>query len=67
VQAFRVPAGREGELRTGLAVAAEVGATHVAAWAYEGTASMSYVRCARPDVVWRIVGEEFTKLRSGGS
>ncbi len=66
VQAFRVPAGREEELRKGLAVAEEVGATHVAAWAYEGTASMSYVRCARPDVVWRIVGEEFRRLRGEG-
>ncbi len=64
VQAFSVPDGREEELRTGLRVAREVGATHVAAWSYEGTASMSQIRCARPDAVWRILGEEFRRLRS---
>jgi hypothetical protein len=65
VQAFLVPAGREEELRLGLRVAREVGATHVAAWSYEGTASMSRVRCARPEVVWRILGEAFAELREG--
>lgn len=64
VQAFSVPAGREEELRVGLRVAEELGASHVAAWSYEGTASMSQIRCARPDVVWRILGEEFRRLRS---
>jgi hypothetical protein len=65
VQAFSVPQGREEELRTGLRVAREVGASHVAAWSFEGTASMSRVRCARPDEVWRILGEEFRRLRDG--
>jgi hypothetical protein len=63
VQAFSVPEGREDELRTGLRVAQEVGASHAAAWSFEGTASMSQVRCARPDEVWRILGEEFWRLR----
>ena len=63
VQAFSVPEGREEELRAGLSVAQEVGATHVAAWSFEATATMSQIRCARPDVVWRIVGEEFRRLR----
>jgi hypothetical protein len=65
VQAFLVPEGREEELRTGLRVAAEVGATHVAAWSFRGTASMSQIRCARPEVVWRLLGEEFRRLRGG--
>ena len=63
VQAFSVPEGREEELRAGLRVAGEMGASHVAAWSYEGTASMSQIRCARPDVVWRVLGEEFARLR----
>jgi hypothetical protein len=62
VQAFSVPEGREEELRTGLRLAAGLGATHLAAWGYEGAAGMS-VRCARPDVVWRIVGEAFAEAR----
>ena len=63
VQAFAVPEGREEELALGLKVAAEVGATHLAAWSYEGTASMS-IRCARPDVAWRVLGEAFRELRA---
>ncbi len=63
VQAFSVPEGREEELRTGFRVAEEIGATHVAAWSYEATASMSQIRCARPDVVWSLLGEEFRRLR----
>lgn len=62
-QAFAVPAGREGELRTGLRVAADLGATHVAAWSYEGTASMSKIACPRADIVWNILSEEFRRLR----
>ena len=62
VQAFSVPEGREEELRLGLRVAAEAGATHVAAWSYEGTASMS-IRCARPEVAWHLLGEAFRDLR----
>ena len=57
-----MPEGREEELRLGLKVAAEVGATHLAAWSYEGTASMS-IRCARPEVAWRVLGEAFRDLR----
>ena len=63
VQAFSVPEGRQEELRTGLRVTGELGATHVAAWSFEGTAAMSKIRCPRPDVVWRIIGEEFRRLR----
>ncbi|HEU4759803.1 MAG TPA: hypothetical protein VFT91_07455 [Dehalococcoidia bacterium] len=63
VQAFSVPAGREEELRQGLRVAQEVDASHVAAWSYEATASMSQIRCANPDLVWRILGEEFRRLK----
>jgi hypothetical protein len=64
VQAFSVPEGREEELRAGLRTAAEVGASHLAAWSFEGTASMSQIRCARPEVVWAVLGEEFRRLRS---
>ena len=67
VQAFSVPEGREDELRTGLLVAEELGATHVAAWSFEATASMSKIRCARPEVVWSIIGEEFRRLRASGA
>ncbi len=63
LQAFRVPAGREEELRMGARVAEEVGATHLAAWSYRATESMS-IRCADSKKVWRIVGEEFRRIRA---
>jgi hypothetical protein len=66
VQAFRVPEGREEELRAGLRTAAALGADQVAAWSYDATNSMSQLRCARPDVVWRIIGEAFGELRADG-
>lgn len=66
VQAFSVPEGREEELALGLRVAAEEGATHLAAWSFRGTESMSSIRPGRPDVVWRVVGESFRALRGAG-
>lgn len=66
VQAFSVPEGREEELRTGLRVAQELGATHVAAWSYDATRSMSKIACPRADEVWRIIGEEFRRMRGQG-
>lgn len=63
VQAFSVPEGREEELALGLRVAVEEGATHVAAWSFRATESMSSIRCARPEVVWGVLGESFRALR----
>lgn len=63
VQAFSVPEGREAELAMGVRVAVEEGATHVAAWSYRGTESMSAIRCARPDVVWETLGRAFRQAR----
>jgi hypothetical protein len=62
VQAFSVPDGREEELRTGLRVAEELNATHIAAWSYDATRSMSKIACPRADDVWRIIGEEFRRM-----
>ena len=66
VQAFSVPEGREQELDLGLRVAVEEGATHVAAWSFRATESMSAIRCARPNVVWDVLGRTFRELRGAG-
>lgn len=44
-------------------MAAEEGATHLAAWSYRANESISGARCERPDVVWRVLGESFRELR----
>lgn len=66
LQAFAVPEGREDELKMGAGVAAGVGADSLAAWSYRGTASMSKIACARPAVVWRVLGEAFAEARAQG-
>jgi hypothetical protein len=63
LQAFRLPAGREEELRMGVRVAEDVGCTHLAAWSYRATESMSQIACANPGLVWSILGEEFRRVR----
>jgi hypothetical protein len=35
----------------------------VAAWSYDATRSMSKIACPRADDVWRIIGEEFHRMR----
>jgi hypothetical protein len=62
LQAFSVPDGRENELHTGIGIAEELGATHLAAWSYDANASMSQLRCARPEVVWSLLGEQFRRV-----
>ncbi len=63
LQAFRVPAGREEELRMGVHVAEEVGADHLAAWSFRATESMSGIAPADPGRVWEVIGEEFRRVR----
>ena len=64
LQAFRLPAGREEELRMGVRVAEDIGATHFAAWAFRATEPMSQLACGNSDRVWEIVGEEFRRVRA---
>jgi hypothetical protein len=67
LQAFRVPAGREQELRMGVRIAEDLGATHLAAWSFQGTRSMSQIACADPGAVWNTIGEEFRRLQANTS
>jgi hypothetical protein len=62
MQAFGVPAGREGELWTGIKIAAQLGISHVGAWSYGGGAALSYNRPERPATVWQVLGESFRSV-----
>jgi hypothetical protein len=66
VQAFSVPEGQEDDLALGLRTAVDEGATHVAAWSFRATETMS-IRCARPEVAWGVVSETFRELRERSS
>jgi hypothetical protein len=61
LQAFRVPTGREEELRMGVRVAEEVDATYLAAWSFRATESMSGIRCGDGQRVWEVLREEFKR------
>lgn len=63
LQAFRVPGGREDELRIGARVAGELGADYLAAWSFRATESMSQIACRDSERAWRVLGEEFRRLR----
>jgi hypothetical protein len=63
LQAFLVEAGREHELRQAAQVAWRAGVRNIAAWGFQGCAHMSALRCQRPEVVWRVLGETFRELR----
>ncbi|HEX5940024.1 MAG TPA: hypothetical protein VFZ12_06655, partial [Dehalococcoidia bacterium] len=63
LQAFAVPEGREEELLMGAQVASQLGADSLAAWSYRGTASMSKIASARPEIVWEVVGRAFADVR----
>jgi hypothetical protein len=62
LQAFRVPSGREGELRMGVRVAEEVGANYLAAWSFRATESMSRIACKDGERVWSTISEEFRRV-----
>jgi hypothetical protein len=62
LQAFRIPAGREDELRTGVRVAEEVGADYLAAWSFRATESMSAIACKDPVSTWAVLSEEFRRV-----
>jgi hypothetical protein len=61
LQAFRVPAGREDELRIGARIAEEMGADYLGAWAFRATEQMS-ITPANPQRVWQVICEEFQRL-----
>jgi len=62
-----VPEGREEELRTGLRTAAALGADQVRGVSYDGSSQHLAASLARPDVVWRVIGEAFGELRATGN
>ncbi len=65
LQAYKIPAGREEELKEAIAVAYSEGVRNFAARSYYGTAYMSYIRSDNPQKVWDILGEVYGELQRG--
>lgn len=65
IQAYKIPDGREEEIKEAVAVAYAEGVRNFAAWSYYGTAYMSYIRSDNPQKVWDILGEVYGELQRG--
>jgi hypothetical protein len=61
-----VPEGRESEVGVAVQVMLECGIENIAAWGYRGC-DMIDIRCARPEMVWKILGEAFIKARGSST
>ncbi len=65
IQGYRIPAGREEEIKEAIAVAYSEGIRNFATWSYYGTSYMSYIRSDNPEKVWDILGEVYGELLNG--
>ena len=63
IQAFGVPAGREGEIALAVDAAVDAGARNIAAWSYDGCAAMSTCACEDPAAAWSVVRQSFQRVR----
>ena len=65
IQAYKIPAGREEELKEAIAVSHAEGVRNFAAWSYYGNAYMSYNRSENPQKVWDVLGDVYGELQRG--
>ena len=64
IQAMRLPKGAESEIRAACRAAVAAGATHLAAWSYDGGALLDPVLSEVPSRVWEEVAAAFAEVRS---
>ena len=65
IQAMRLPKGTEGEITTACRAAVSAGATHLAAWSFDGGALLDPVLSEDPARVWAEIEKAFTESRAG--
>jgi hypothetical protein len=63
IQAMRLPAGAESEVERACEAAAKEGATHLAAWSFDGGELLDPVLSERPGEVWKSVESVYKRLR----
>lgn len=63
IQAMRLPAGTEHEIRPAIEAAARAGITHIAAWSFDGGELLDTVLAERPAEVWSVVEATYKALR----
>ncbi|MBW1809138.1 MAG: hypothetical protein JRJ19_16020 [Deltaproteobacteria bacterium] len=62
VLAFILPEDREEEVTQAIDVMVETGIRNIAAWGYLGCHLID-IKCARPELVWEILGKSFNKIK----
>ncbi len=65
IQNFKIPAGREDEIRQAVDVAYAAGVRNFAAWSFYGTGYMSYIKPDDPQKVWDTLGEVYGQIIRG--
>ena len=63
IQGFRIPAGREDEIRRSTIVAGESGVDVIAIWGIDACEPMSFLSCERPQVAWAAFLKAIAELR----
>lgn len=64
IQAMRLPAGAEHEIKPAIEAAVAAGITHIAAWSYDGGELLDTVLAERPEEVWKVVEATYKTLRA---
>jgi len=63
IQAFKVKAGNEEDVKRSVEVAYRMGIRNIIAWSYLGTGYMSLIRSERPGKVWQTLEKAYLEIR----
>jgi len=63
IQGFKIPAGREDEIRRSTIAAGQLGIDVIAIWGFDACESMSFLSCERPRIAWAAFLKAIAQLR----
>jgi hypothetical protein len=63
IQGFKIPAGREDEIRRSTIAAGRLGIDVIAIWGFDACESMSFLSCERPQIAWAAFLKAIAQLR----
>jgi hypothetical protein len=67
IQGFKIPEGREEEVRTAIRTALDCGVRNLAVWGFDACKHITSIAPDNPDKVWSIVREEFVRAGSNSA
>ena len=63
IQGFKVPAGREEEIRRAVTIAVEAGIRNLSVWGYDACSFISWIAPDNPRKTWDVVCEAFASVK----